>query len=131
MLDLLKPPSTTNHIGMEYISWGFYPPIISITISMISTIIYLGITKKYYYMWLSLFIFPILWVSSIIWIHLILDVMTSIIYNNNKNGLLTLGENPVYNPISIPIQSNSTNIDEYQTIPDTPKQSNPNVNCIL
>lgn len=120
MLELLKPPSNTNHIGINYISLAFYPPIVSITISMLSTIIYLGTQKNYYYMWLSLFLFPILWVSAIIWVHLILDVMNSIISNNNKNGLLKLGENPTYSPLSIPIQNNSSSIDEYQTIPEVP-----------
>ena len=131
MLDLLKPPSTTNHIGIDYISWGFYPPIISITITMLSTIIYLGIQKNYYYMWLSIFIFPILWGSIIIWIHLLLDVMNTIIYSNYKNGLLKLGENPVYNPLSIPIQNPSTSIDEYQTIPETPIPPTNNYNGLL
>lgn len=131
MMDLLKPPSTTNHIGIEYISWGFYPPIISITISMLSTIIYLGIQKNYYYMWLSLCIFPILWGSIIIWLHLILDVINTIIHNNYRNGLLKLGENPVYNPLSIPIQNQSTTIDEYQSIPEAPIPPTNNINCLL
>ena len=138
MLDLLKPPSNFNHIGTEYISWGFYPPIISISISMISTITYLGMNHNYYYMLLSLFIFPIMWGSAIIWIHLILDVMNTIIHTN-KNGLLTLGENPVYNPLSIPIQNKtipihnkSSSIDDYQTLPDTPIQTHiSNNNCLL
>lgn len=105
---MIYPPSKITHTATEYLYLAYYPPIIAVFISMVGYNIYSYINGNKYAFYMSLFIFPIIYTSFVVWIHLILDYMLCIINKYGKDSLLDLRTDTSYVPVNIP-ENNQTN----------------------
>ena len=114
MLDIFFPPSKTNHLGPKYIGIAFYIPLLLLLTFMIGFIIDSKKSANYYNFYSSLLLFPFIYISFIIWLHLILDYLCSMINHYGKDSLLQLSNpnNCKYNPVAFDAQPVNNNITE-------------------
>ena len=106
---MIYPPSKTEHTATKYIYLAYYPPIISLFILMISSIIHSYLQKNNYMFYTSIIVFPFIYTSFVVWVYLILDYMLCIINRYGSDSLLNFNQNndDRYVPANIPESNNS------------------------